>query len=254
MRLVASVVVRNEMSRYLALTIPHMFTYCDEVCVLDDASTDGSADWLEANGCKVLRQAASTFYVHEGRTRDALLNWTLAHEPTHVIAIDADEFITDGKKLRTALETSDCPTFQVDISEVWKCDTNQLWTREDGGWRTHPVTFVWRVPETRTVEWWIRDAALACGRTPQMVEEYERLDCTDETEVGLLHFGWANADEREQRYQRYVEHDGGRFHSRTHLDSIMWPDQICGLRETPWPKTLAPRLRDKIVRATNGMP
>ena len=46
MRLVASLIGRNELSRYLVPCIESLQEFCDEIRVVDDYSTDGSFQWL----------------------------------------------------------------------------------------------------------------------------------------------------------------------------------------------------------------
>ena len=113
-----------------------------------------------------------------------------------------------------------------------------LRSREDGGWATHPVPIVWRAPDRLTDEWRIRDQALSSGREPEAVRSFMRQDCVEPTGVEILHFGWANEDDRQRRYDRYMRHDNGRFHNRGHLDSIMYRDDRCTLVERQWPKEL----------------
>ena len=78
------------------------------------------------------------------------------------------------------------------------------------------------------------DRALACGREPMAVRTMRAVPIN----ATVYHFGWTNEAARAARYQRYVEHDGGRFHNRKHLDSIMLPDSQVRLKPTPWPPGL----------------
>ena len=69
MNLVASMVVRDERSRYLEPCVQALLAFCDALVVLDDGSTDGTPEWLgEQERTKVIREA-SGFFANEGRTR-----------------------------------------------------------------------------------------------------------------------------------------------------------------------------------------
>src|SRR5688500_3020086 len=98
MRLAATMLVRNELGRWLLPAVTHALTYCDELIILDEASTDGTYEWLlEQDRVQVHRRAGPGWSEeggHEGRARQALLNLALHHSgATHIIALDADEVI-----------------------------------------------------------------------------------------------------------------------------------------------------------------
>lgn len=229
--------MRNERARYLEPCIEHLLAFCDTVVVLDDASTDGTFEWLAELGeyerVAVIQFGASRFYVHEGRTRQALLTYTLQHHPTHILNLDADEFVSDGAALRARIgREPDVPIWSLEIEEVWQAGES-LRVREDGGWRSHSLPVLWRVDPTVTYR--IMDRKLACRRVPtQILRSSSRAVASG---VELLHFGWTRESERAARLARYREHDGGRFHANAHLDSIEFADDDprLQLRERPWP-------------------
>lgn len=237
MNFVASLIVRNELNRYLVPCVSHLLTYVDEVRVLDDRSTDGSAQWLKRLERVYVREnVGRSFDEHEGEARNALLNWTMYGRPTHVLAIDADEFVADGKHLRGQLEAlPQCPVWTLLMQEVWQFSEEALFIRRDGGWKPHPAPILYRVDSTSR-RWRISNKALACGREPQEVRQRWRRGMPTGTEI--LHFGWANPDNRQARYDRYMAIDGGNFHNRKHLESIMWPDRLVQLQRRPWPEGL----------------
>lgn len=237
-------IVRNEASRYLEENMRHLTEFCDGIRVLDDHSDDESAAICVKAGARVRQTDGPEFFEHEGRTRQKLLEWTLDANPTHVLAIDADEFIADGKAVRDACERSGA-VWTLDMEEVWELDGSCLCVREDGGWLTHPVPVLYAVPAARDYTWAIRDAALACGREPMAVRQSSSTAARAGTEI--MHFGWANEQERRARYDRYAAHDGGRYHAGSHLDSILWGPEAVTLRGRTWPDALAP-LRTAITQ------
>lgn len=239
-KLVASVICKSELGRYLEPFIAHLLEFVDEIRVLNDGSTDGSDEWLVQRDDRIVVSdlVNSTFFKHEGAARQVLLDWTFAAEPTHVLALDADEFVTDGAAVRAACETDAGPgAWAVGIEEVWRANEQNLYLRCDGGWGLQGRSpLLYRVPQRRGSDWRIMDRALACGREPIAVR---RLRATP-VDATVLHFGWTREEERAARYQRYVEHDSGRFHARAHLDSIMFPDSRVKLRARQWPTALEP--------------
>lgn len=246
--LIASVIVRNERRRYLQPFVEHLLEFVDEIRVLDDRSDDGTREWLrEQERVYVQHSTALPMFVDEGAARNALLDWTIAGKPTHVIAIDSDEFVSNGAALRAACEADlDPGVWSLEMQEVWKADRRKLWTREDGGWRAHRVPVLWRVPERLDASWRIEGKALACGREPMAVRKLAPRALR--TGVSLLHFGWANEAERERRYQRYVDADNGKYHAGSHLRSIMWPDRRVRLKSRPWPAAPAGRQEEILAR------
>lgn len=238
-KLAASLVVRNELGRYLEPCIGHLLEFCDIVAIRDDGSTDGfpaaSAAYRSDSRVHVqLPTLEPQFFKHEGATRQGLLDFTLSMGPTHVLAIDADEFVTDGAALRRACEAGH-RVVKLEMIEVWEASPGHLCVRVDGGWRPHGVHAVWAVPGRMDGRWRIADRALACGRVPMAVDRAHAAPCAAE----ILHFGWANESERVARHARYVTHDGGRFHRSAHLDSILAPCSGVELERMGWPDGLS---------------
>lgn len=236
MKLVASMIVRNELGRYLELCVNHLLTYCDEVRVLDDGSDDGTYEWLEErNGVFVTRNTGAQFYEYESRARQELLNWTMESHPAFVLSIDADEFVAEPGVLKAAMRHQR-PVLTLSMEEVWSVEPETLWMRVDGHWGPRVVPILWRAPQTLTYAWSIPDRKLACGREPMAVRQLRARP----SGTKVLHFGWARQSEREERYQRYMTHDKGRFHRNTHLQSIMYPDEKVQLQGMLWPTGLIP--------------
>ena len=253
MRLVASLIVQDEMHRYLPLVIGHLRAFSDQIVVLDDGSADGTGEWLDEQAddqlvVHHLDREDGFFSGHEGRKRQQLLLLTLNELPDYVLAIDADEFISNGQGLRNYMDTNR-PVGTLEMKEVWKADDDALYIRHDGAWRPHPVPILWNghLHGRRGHAVSIAQKALACGREP---EEVRRMfGKSRPTEVSILHFGWANERARQERYDRYVVADGGRFHRNAHIESIMFPDTDVTVQATGWPTSLP---RQPILAVVNS--
>lgn len=243
MKLVASVPVRNELGRYLIPFIEHLKEFCDAIAVVDDGSTDGTREELtvmpEVTYLATRDEGTPSFFAHEGQFRNALLKLTLACDPTHILAIDADEFVSDGKLIREVCE-GPAHVFTLLMEEVWKADPDILQIRVDGGWRRRNVPILYRVPlpGRRGRDFQIANRALACGREPQSVAKQALRGGATATGASVLHFGWTREAERRARYDRYMEHDKGRFHQNAHLQSILFPDENVELQRRVWPAGL----------------
>jgi glycosyltransferase involved in cell wall biosynthesis len=238
MKLVASAIVRNEANRYLEPWLDHLLTFCDEVRLLDDNSSDATPE-IAAGYPKVRtrQNTDSAFFVHEADARNALLRWTAEAQPDYVLSIDADEFIGDTAALQAAMRFGERaePVYSLTMREVWKINDEQIGLRVDGQWGDRRCPLLWRAPaRLQGNRWRIPRRKLACGREPQAVRGQRGFD----TGIGIYHFGWTRASERERRAERYFEHDGGRFHAAAHLQSILWPDEQVLLNWVPWPHSI----------------
>ena len=256
MNLVALMIARNELGRYLPASIASLLSFCDEVRVWDDGSDDGTREYLEGiDRVEVKDGGQTSFYKHEGQARQRLLDWGAQARPTHLVVIDADEIVENGQALRAAMEDPGprrVETFQLGMQEVWAADDRGLYIRQDGGWREHPVPNAYKAGRgcTSCGRGRIANRALASGRVPLSVARNGRRVTTD---ANVLHFGWTNVADRQARYDRYVEHDGGRFHKGSHLESIMWPDEQVTVSARAWPADMDKVTRAEVLaRATKG--
>lgn len=251
MKLTASVIVRNEADRYLRECVASLLEFCDEIRILDDGSTD---HWLEEfrgawgkDGSRVKamyrlpenRNERPSFHQH-AKARNVLLQVTLDGWPDYVLAVDADEFVTDGAAVRRACETG-AQVVTLEIAEVWKACESELCIREDGGWRSHPIGCVWRAETFRKQALSLRDRDTATGRVPDAIHGVP----STPSGASLLHFGWACDAERSERYERHV----GSAHARSHVESILWPDERVTLRSMPWPEMPPNRKAALLARA-----
>lgn len=246
MNLVASLIVRNEMSRYLEPCVNHLLTYCNEVRVVDDNSDDGTFEWLdEQDRVNVIRNTGPAFYEHEAQARQLLYEHVFAASPDYVLAIDADEVVGDPLLIRQACQQGQ-PVYTLSLIEIWSATEDSLQVRIDGLWKARTVPILYK-PQAG---WKIRNKQLACGREPlEVVKMYGRARPTGSS---LLHLGWACSSERVARAARYDVHDGGRFHQDRHLQSILWQEQKdrrLRLASERWPNGLSEIAPEIVARA-----
>lgn len=245
MKLVASIIVRNEFGRFLPLAVEHLLSFCDELRVLDDNSDDGTYEYLVGssitNPVFVRRNPGPTFLEMESDARNLLLEWTMEGKPDYVLSIDADEFVSDPFVLKECMQRRH-PVYTLDMLEVWEANQTSLSIRKDGAWGPRLCPILWQAPARLTREWMIPDRKLACGREPERV----RRTSFRKSGTSVLHFGWTSESDREARAQRYFEHDKGRFHRNAHLESILWPRERVVMSGMAWPPGVEP-LRDRLL-------
>jgi glycosyltransferase involved in cell wall biosynthesis len=250
-KLVASMIVRNELGRYLELCIEHLLTYCEEIRILDDGSDDGSDEYFALQVAMgrpvwVKQNPGPSFYEYESKARNELLAWTMEGVPDYVLSIDADEFVGNPERLLVSMRSHHA-AYRLEMEEVWGADRDGLDIRVDGKWGPRPSPILWAAPspdKLGTKLWSIPDRKLACGREPFAV----RRSGARPARTAVFHFGWANRAERAGRFERYMVHDKGEFHANTHLQSIMWPDELVSTVRNAWPQglsELSARLADR---------
>jgi hypothetical protein len=242
LRLIASLIVRNEFGRYLGPCIDHLLEFCDEILVLDEGSTDGWSD-PRVTCLREPPRYGDAFFDHAA-ARQRLLDFTIALDPTHILAIDADEFITDGAAVRKACEETPAGALHVCLQEVWRVRRDGLDIRQDGGWVERDCALLWRPDRVKNLT--ITDRGHATGRTPDAVGGLP----SSHSCSALLHLGWSNVNERAERFERYAVGDAGKYHAKAHIDSIMWPDERIKLQSTAWPEALEP-WRGELVKRSN---
>lgn len=242
MILVAAMIVRNELNRYLPLAVTHLLSFVDEIWALDDGSTDGTFEYLDGNSrVNVIKNSGSSFYEHEGKARQQLYEHVMGAGADYVLSVDADELVADPAFVREACSREE-PVYTLALSEVWKADANRLYLRADGLWKERRVPILYR-PQPG---WHIRDRKLACGREPV---EVVRMAGRVRSAGALYHLGWLDERTRRSRHERYAIHDQGNFHQRRHLESILWDDSRILLRPRNWPPSLL-EFKDEILRRT----
>lgn len=245
--LVASMIVRNELRRYLPLAVSHLLSFCDEIRILDDGSEDGTFEYLSGvPRVQITRNDSDHFFEHEGNARQRLLEWTMEAKPTYVLSIDADEFVGDPNFVLRAVDKG-AQVYTLQMEEVWSISDEHLNVRVDGHWGPRPCPILWRAPAELNSFWRIPDRKLACGREPQQVRQTR----SRPSGSSVFHFGWTRESERQARAERYFEHDKGKFHRNAHLQSILWPPEKVVLKSQSWPRGLV-EMRGEFIALTEG--
>ena len=220
LKLVASMIVKNEMGRYLELALDHLLTFCDEIARLDDGSTDGSYRLCQAlPQVEVLRNPGPSFFEHEGKARQNLYEWTLRGLPDYVLAIDADEFVTNPDYLRVAMESGRSRLHALSSSRPGRCPIAASTSASMASWGPRKIPILYQIIR-QSRHWRIAPKQLACGREPEQVIQRSRRATATGSRSSTS--GGRTRPSAAARAQRYYDHDHGKFHQDRHLQSILW--------------------------------
>lgn len=238
-RVIGSIVIKNEMDRYLERCILHAKTFLDEIFVYDDRSTDGSAELCADLGCTVVTRPfdLASFIEHEGQFRYAA--WKAFEEAmkpdnrTWVFSFDADEFmVASNGDVETELfsvinkaNKANMIGVILHFPEIFKIEDNQLFYRVDGFWNTVRGPRLFRY--LPNASW--KNKPMGCGSEPTYVSAATSLNQND---LKVLHLGYARDEDKKSKYERYssLEEHG---HNNSHIESIiekpvlkLWEGQI----------------------------
>ena len=226
MAVIASVVVRNEAHRYLESCLAWNSQWWDELFVYDDQSTDTTREICsEYTDTVVVRpDGVPSFMEHEGRYRSAA--WAALVErcnPTTgdwVFALDADEFlvgIESDVDLRTEVRCAvvgasmdSRRSVEFRIPDVWDFDETMI--RLDGFWGSIERPELIRFQN----DWSFRPKSMGCGSGP----EYSFQRPWKSEQIGLLHYGHAHPEDRQERHSRYTSLPDHGHHPK-HIASII---------------------------------
>lgn len=146
-QIVGAVLARNEAAsdRYLRTALANALSLCDRVLLLDDGSTDGTAELAEQEGAEVVRRDSAGFWgTDEATPRHQL--WELARQRGDWIYL----FDADHELLGVSREELHqlCSASSVDAwaCPLWDCWDSPSTHRVDGYWQAwrHPRAWLFK--------------------------------------------------------------------------------------------------------------
>lgn len=203
-KLTAIMQVRNEADRYLEQVLRELSEFVDDIVIVDDASTDGTAklcrSFAKVNTLVTLEE--SRFH-EEWELRQFL--WDLAGltGPDWILSVDADEFYESKAKahMRELIDQDRYDWVAFRFYDFWGGTTHY---REDEHWCIHKR-------HTRSLVRYMPDFY---AFYPKMAHHVPRLPLSYAALPGFLaelrvkHYGWAVPKEQlRAKYLRYMEMD-----------------------------------------------
>ncbi|MCF8567607.1 glycosyltransferase family 2 protein [Alicyclobacillus tolerans] len=220
-RLTAIMQVRNEANRYLSRVLENLSAFCDDIVIVDDASTDNTADVCKSfpKVTKLVTSNESRFQ-REWELRTILWQAVSELEPDWVIAVDADELYEQRMQTEVSrlINQDQFDWIGFRFYDFWGCETHY---RDDEHWNIHRRHTMTLARYFHTYPYFY----------PKMEHHVPRLPLTYSalpgfhSDVRVKHLGWAgDADERFSKYLRYKERDpNGQWGSLAHYESILDP-------------------------------
>lgn len=216
MSLIANIVGRNEADRYLRPVLERLQSQVDLIVFTDDASDDATPDVAEEMGAKVMIMEQPTFVENEGLLRNTAWQHLsqFASEGDWILAIDTDEMLYGP--LTQVISTTPYDVVGIDFYHMW----DQLHYRVDKAWTPTTGSRLFRYKEGGQ----FLQRKLACGSEPTYVQEaIMRGNMLWNSGLRMKHLGYALDLDKTAKYNRYMSLDGGDFHSRAHIESIIDP-------------------------------
>lgn len=220
--LIALMPTFNEGSRYLKESLEHLAPHVDSIVVYDDRSTDDTVEIAKewTSFVFVRCEDRPSFRQHEGQFRqDAWRAMESVLWPSDqkdwILAIDADELLHNAESLPTLMDDRQIDVYGMTFYHMW----NETQYRIDKAWKPGIFTRLYRYYNGGE----FAQRALACGSTPTYVSNMVRRGIRFQpmTRLRMQHMGYARDEDKQMKHDRYMDLDGGKFHSLSHLESII---------------------------------
>ena len=200
-KLTLTMVVKNEGARFLRTVLQEHRKYIDEAVIIDDGSTDDTADIcrevLQGIPLQLVRNTVSKFS-NEAELRKQQWDEVLKTNPEWILSLDADEIFEErfAQDIGILLREDNCDLFCFRLYDFW--DDNHY--REDMYWRSHQSyrPFLLRYREDFSYVW--NDSPQHCGRLPENIFELSH----QLSNLRLKHLGWSRPEYRLDKYLRYM--------------------------------------------------
>ena len=215
--LIAQMIGRNESNRYLEDVLKRLSGQVDKIIFTDDCSDDDTPE-IASKYAEVFSTSEPLFNKHEGKLRAYAwgnLN-NFAKEGDWIVAIDCDEklFSIEGPEIRDVLNSSEYDVVNVRFYHMW----NETHFRVDKLWAPTNSSRIFRYMK----DGGFLNKKLACGSEPTYVSDWiRRRNFFINSGLVMQHLGYIRDEDKQDKYNRYSELDGGEFHNINHINSII---------------------------------
>jgi len=217
--LIANMVGRNESSRFLKEVLEHLSGIVDLIVFTDDCSDDNTAE-IASEYAECFQTPEPLFTKDESLLRAIswgnLSNYAKSNRDW-ILAIDCDEKLWSSNPNLDVKELTDQDMYDViniQFFHMW----NEKQYRVDKLWAPNNSSRLFRFFDDGE----FLNRKLACGSEPTYVNMLIRRN-RYMLNSGLImqHLGYVRDEDKLAKYNRYMALDGGDFHQRSHLESII---------------------------------
>lgn len=225
MKLIAGMICRNEIDRYLKQVINNLFLFCDKLIIIDDKSDDKTFEYLSflikinkvASEKIILYQMDKPTFI-EDELKIRLTLWDkikeIATEKDWILISDADEIISQKyhNQIRELIsKNQNFTSIAMKLYNMW--DDNHY--RIDGAWNPNDIKR--RLFKFKKSDIWLFDRKISCGEVPKYVWQ-ESVYLSD---IKLKHLAYMKEEDRIKKHKFYMRWADGNSHARYHLESII---------------------------------
>jgi hypothetical protein len=188
--------VRNEADSYLESAVKAWWEFADEIVVLDDGSSDDTADLCQDLGCSVYRWDGPQAWGTETPVRMALWDLAVRSDHDYIMILDADQVpaMSPRPLLAEAVELVGFPIFDLWGTECY---------REDRFWRGHEGhhSQLFRNPRTIEGDKW-SGRGIHSGHYPM---NFDLTNCITEAPIehSILHYAYVDPADRMLKAKQY---------------------------------------------------
>lgn len=217
--LTLSMIVKNEEHRYLKMVLENSLRYIDYAVIIDDGSTDGTVNLckevLKDIPHKIIKNNSSSFK-NEYLLRKQQWRETVKTNPDWVLFLDADEILESSfeYKVKELMKDVNIDVYQFKLYDMW----NEEEYRSDKYWNAHTRYAPFMVRYQPKFKYKFTKKKQHCGRFPKNIGNLN----VKNVDVRLKHYGWSRAEDRVNKYKRYMELDSqGKYGDIEQYKSIM---------------------------------
>ena len=200
-KIVAIAQIYNELRKgNLERFVKYVTPVVDALVVYDDASTDGSFEYVKRHTPHVIRGSKNDF-INERVHRQQLLSEALKLKPDFILWLDADEVLTAGAKEELQEIAHECIQKNLDgisLHEInlWRSSS---WQRIDNLYNDGWFVRLWRV--TPQLAYTSTQSGLHQQMYPDTIQKIEKTD-----KLSVIHYGFASDESIIYKYLTYQKH------------------------------------------------
>jgi glycosyltransferase involved in cell wall biosynthesis len=211
-------IAKNEAGRWLAQSLGSLLSCCDKVLVLDDQSTDETADMARSLHCDVRVRSGAPMWGQEAPARAELWDWAAKEAGDGWVLIGDADMVLVGDPA-PYLYSREVNAWSFILYDQW----NETEYRADGFWRGHEFPRPWLFSPSRVpANWapvWVRNG-LHVGHAPP---NYPLVASVAPT-LSWRHLQYSTPESRQQKYAAYAsQHDQLTPFEQAHYQSILDP-------------------------------